>query len=58
MKFSEEVEENQKLFLSLSKYKTQHEEFKLKLKLFEDSNNELAVKNKYLEEIKFLYKLF
>lgn len=50
MKFSEEVEENQKLFLSLSKYKTQHEEFKLKLKLFEDSNNELAVKNKYLEE--------
>lgn len=50
MKFSEEVEENQKLFLSLSKHKTQHEEFKLKLKLFEESNNELSVKNKYLEE--------
>jgi len=49
-KFSEQAEEYQKLFNSLNKYRSQYDEIKIKNKILEDNNNELASKNKYLEE--------
>lgn len=49
-KFTEQVEENQKFAHSLSKYRTQYDEIKIKNKILEDANNELSSKNKYLEE--------
>jgi len=49
-KFSEQAEEYQKILNSLSKYRSQYDEIKIKNKILEDSNNDIASKNKYLEE--------
>jgi predicted nuclease with TOPRIM domain len=49
-KCSEEVEGNQKLISSLTKYRSQYDEIKIKNKIWEDSNYELNAKAKYLEE--------
>ncbi len=49
-KYSERMEENQKLLNSLNKYKIQFEETKIKNKILEDNNYEITTKNKYLED--------
>ncbi len=56
-KFTEQMEENQKFLNALNKYRTQYDEIKIKNKIFEDANNNLTARNKYLEEkIGFLSK--
>lgn len=49
-KCAEQIEENQKLINSLTKYRSQFDEIKIKNKILEDSNTELNAKNKHLEE--------
>lgn len=49
-KYTEEVEQNQRLINSLAKYRSQYDDLKIKAKMLEDSNNDLAFKNKLLEE--------
>jgi len=49
-KYTEQVEENQKIISSLTKYRSQYDEIKIKNKILEDSNCELNSKTKYLED--------
>jgi len=49
-KYSEQFEENQKILTSLNKYRSQYDEFKIKNKILEETNNDMASKNKYLED--------
>lgn len=49
-KYSEGLDENQKLINSLTKYRNNYEEIKIKVKVLEENNTELVSKNKYLED--------
>jgi len=49
-KYSQEMEENQKILTALNKYRSQFDETKIKNKILEDNNLELISKNKYLED--------
>ena len=49
-KFSESVDENQKLINSLTKYRSNFEEIKIKSKVLEENNTDLTSRNRYLED--------
>jgi len=60
-KYSEEVEGNQKLISSLTKYRSQYDEIKIKNKIWEDSNNELnyqKISSKYKNDLGAFENLF
>ena len=49
-KYAEILDENQKLINSLTKYRSNFEEIKIKSKTFEENNMELVSRNRYLED--------
>lgn len=49
-KYSEILDENQKLINSLTKYRSNFDEIKIKSKTLEENNLELTSRNKYLED--------
>jgi predicted nuclease with TOPRIM domain len=49
-KYAEVLDENQKLINSLTKYRSNFEEIKIKSKTFEEHNMELTSRNRYLED--------
>jgi chromosome segregation ATPase len=49
-KYSEILDENQKIINSLTKYRSNFDEIKIKSKNLEENNHQLISRNKYLEE--------